>query len=316
MSDIASTAIGTGLICWDRTAKYRKYIWSLGDKLTALKTKTDELGHIYEDVHRLVGRAEGEGWIRKSEAAGWLQRVKAFREEADKILADGKQIMGRNCLCGLCYRNCHSRYEQSKLAEEKKAELETELVRGRNFNGKDQVAYEPANLILERSLRALRYKTVELRGVFDTVKQRVKREENHRLVRTPEVRGWLERVELVLEKEVEEILEQGTLELDESCKKEGGDFHSQRNSTNISMSANEKKAILEGLLGERRGFNELTWKLDDPLMVEPPVDMNSMFEAIKRKSLWAVIYDPVWNAYSYFVCQARKMKFLKAYLRR
>ncbi|XP_031373267.1 probable disease resistance protein At5g63020 isoform X2 [Punica granatum] len=284
MADFAKTVFDTGLTCWDRTAKYRKYIRSLGDNLTALEIKTDELGSVYNDVNRLAETAEGEGWIRKSDAAGWLDRVKALREEADEILADGKQIMGRICLCGLCYRNCRSRYEQSKLAEAKKAELETELLQGRNFRVKYDVAYEPADLILERSLQALRYKMDELCGVFETVKKRVKREEDQHLVRTPEVRGWLERVKLVLEKEVGEILERGTLELGKSCKKGGGDFHSQRNFTSISRSADEKRVILEGLLGECRGFTELTCKPDDPLMVEitlePPVGMNSMFQEV------------------------------------
>ncbi|PKI77846.1 hypothetical protein CRG98_001810 [Punica granatum] len=67
--------------------------WSLGDNLTALETKTDELGRVYNDVNRLAETAEGEGWIRKCGASGWLERVKTLREEADKILADGKQIM-------------------------------------------------------------------------------------------------------------------------------------------------------------------------------------------------------------------------------
>ncbi|OWM82924.1 probable disease resistance protein At5g63020 [Punica granatum] len=284
MADIASTAVGTGLTFWDRTAEYRKYIRNLGDNLTALETKKDELGGVYNDVNRLAETAEGEGWIRKHDAAGWLESVRALREEADTILADGKWIMGKNCLCGLCYRNCRSRYKQSKLAEAKEAALDTKLGQGRNFRVKDDVAYDPAGPILERSLEALRYKMDELRGVFETVKQRVKGEEDQHLVRTPEVRGWLERVKLVLEEEVGQILERGKLELDKSCKKEGADFHSRRNFTSISTSADKKRAIMEGLLGERRGFTELTCKPDDPLMVEialqPPVGMNSMFEEV------------------------------------
>ncbi|PKI67360.1 hypothetical protein CRG98_012230 [Punica granatum] len=290
MADIASTAVGTGLTFWDRTAEYRKYIRNLGDNLTALETKKDELGGVYNDVNRLAETAEGEGWIRKHDAAGWLESVRALREEADTILADGKWIMGKNCLCGLCYRNCRSRYKQSKLAEAKEAALDTKLGQGRNFRVKDDVAYDPAGPILERSLEALRYKMDELRGVFETVKQRVKGEEDQHLVRTPEVRGWLERVKLVLEEEVGQILERGKLELDKSCKKEGADFHSRRNFTSISTSADKKRAIMEGLLGERRGFTELTCKPDDPLMVEialqPPVGMNSMFEEKLGEKTW------------------------------
>ncbi|PKI67359.1 hypothetical protein CRG98_012229 [Punica granatum] len=206
----------------------------------------DELGHIYEDVDRLVGRAEGEGWIRTGHAAGWLERVEALQKEAKKTVAEGKQMIGRSSLCGLGFSNCSARYEQSKLAEEKKADIETVLAQGCNFHDKDKVAYEPVDLILTRSLGALSRKKDELQDVFETVKERVEREENRNSVRTPEVRGW--------------------------------------NCTSISRSAEEKRAILGGLLGERRGFTELTCKPDDPLMVEitlePPVGMNSMFEEV------------------------------------
>ncbi|XP_031374711.1 probable disease resistance protein At5g63020 isoform X2 [Punica granatum] len=284
MADIASTAIGTGLTCWVHTAKRRRYIRSLGDNLTALETKMDELGHIYEDVDRLVGRAEGEGWIRTGHAAGWLERVEALQKEAKKTVAEGKQMIGRSSLCGLGFSNCSARYEQSKLAEEKKADIETVLAQGCNFHDKDKVAYEPVDLILTRSLGALSRKKDELQDVFETVKERVEREENRNSVRTPEVRGWLERVKLLLDKEVGEILEQGGLEMEKVCQGVVEDSQSQRNCTSISRSAEEKRAILGGLLGERRGFTELTCKPDDPLMVEitlePPVGMNSMFEEV------------------------------------
>ncbi|OWM82921.1 probable disease resistance protein At5g63020 [Punica granatum] len=279
MADIAKTIFDTGLTCWDRTATYRKYIRHLGDNLTALKIKTEELGHVYDDV-----TAEGEGWIRKSGAAGWLERVKTLKEEVDKNLTEGKQTMGKNCLCGLCFSNCRARYAQSELAEGKKAELETELHQASNFKVKDDVAYEPPDLILRRSLEALRQKRDELQGVFETVKQRVKWEEDRHLVRTPEVRGWLDRVKLVLEKEVREILKQGAVEMAKSCKGEGEDSQSQRNSTSISIRAEAKRAILEEQLIAGRGFTVFSCRPDDYLMVartlEPPVGGNAMFEEV------------------------------------
>lgn len=201
------------LTCWDRTANCRKYIRSLDDNLKALESKKSELDSVYGDVDRLVRRAEGEGWISKEDAAQWLQKVKKLGEEADMILVDGKQMMEMRCLCGICFNNCRKRYKQSKDAETKRAALEAELDRGRNFKGKDDVAHEPDNQILERSLKALEDKRDELRSVFDTVKLKVKMEERQRMERTPEVGGWLRKVEDLLEKEVPEILEQGRVEM-------------------------------------------------------------------------------------------------------
>ncbi|PKI31420.1 hypothetical protein CRG98_048191 [Punica granatum] len=138
MADIANAVFGACLTCWDRTANYRRYIKSLGDNLTTLESKIGELGHVYDDVDRLVSTAEeGDRWIRKHDVAGW--------EKAEEILVKGKDMMGTNCLCGLCLSNCRSRYKQSKLAEAKGVEIETALVEGRNFKVKEDVAYEPAD---------------------------------------------------------------------------------------------------------------------------------------------------------------------------
>ncbi|XP_031372012.1 uncharacterized protein LOC116187450 [Punica granatum] len=86
-------------------------------------------------------------------------------------------------------RNSASYYQLSKHVEEKRATVEEELRKASSFT---VFTYEPANLILMRSLEALRRKTSELHDVFETVKQQVKLEEGKHLVRIYEVGGWLE----------------------------------------------------------------------------------------------------------------------------
>ncbi|OWM82901.1 hypothetical protein CDL15_Pgr005301 [Punica granatum] len=285
MADIANVGLTAGLSCWDRTANYRKYIQSLADNLNALESKMVELGHVYDDVNRLVSAAEGEQWIRKGDLAGWLERVDTHRKEAEKFLADGKQTMGKTFLCGLCFCNCRARYKQSKLAEAKRAGLETELALGRTFRVKDDVAYEPADLILKRNLEALHPKTDDLHSVFETVLQKVKEEEDNYRVRTHEVGCWLERVQL-LEKEAQEILEQGAKEM-ESCQGIRQESLSQRNCTSyheLSKHAEEKRATLEEELRKGSGFTIFTYKRAEPLMVEiplePPTGLHSTFQEV------------------------------------
>ncbi|OWM80008.1 hypothetical protein CDL15_Pgr009986 [Punica granatum] len=287
MADIGKAVFDACSTCWDRTANYRRYIKSLGDNLTTLESKLAELGDVYDDVNRLVSTAEeGDRWIRKHDVAGWLHRVETQREKTEEILVKGKDMMGMTCLYGLCLRNCRSRYKQSKLAEAKGVEIETALVEGRNFKVKEDVAYEPADVKLERSLKALRRQRSELDDMFETVKQRVKLEEGKHLVRTPKVGGWLERVQLLLE-EVRGILEQGEQEMEKGFQGVGGVSlsQSQRNSTTyyqLSNRAEEKRATLEEELRKASSFTVFTYKPDDPPMfeipLEPPVGLDSSFE--------------------------------------
>lgn len=130
-----------------------------------------------------------------------------MNEEARQILADGKQTMENSCLCGICFAYCRARYRRSKLAEAKKADLDSELARCPNFRVNEEVTYNPADLILERSVREHREKWGELRDFYKTVRQRVKGDEKQHKLRTAEVGGWLKRVKDLLENEVLEILE-------------------------------------------------------------------------------------------------------------
>ncbi|OWM80048.1 hypothetical protein CDL15_Pgr010026 [Punica granatum] len=288
MADIASSVFGACFTCWDHTGNYRRYIEGLGDNLTALESKMARLRRAYDDVYRLVSTAEAEGWIRTETTDGWLQSVEKKKEEGEEILAEGKGMMGMTCLCGLCCSNCRSRYRQSKLAEAKRNDIETELDLSRTFRVKEDVAYEPADLMLKRSLKALSRKRDELHDVFETAKQRVEQEEGKHLVRTREAGGWLERVQLLLEKEVREILEQGEQEMKKGFQGVGGVSlsHSQRNSTSyyeLSKHAEEKQATLEEELRKASGFTVFTYKPDDPLMeipLEPPVGLDSSFEEV------------------------------------
>ncbi|PKI36054.1 hypothetical protein CRG98_043525 [Punica granatum] len=270
MADIGKAVFDACSTCWDRTANYRRYIKSLGDNLTTLESKLAELGDVYDD----------------HDVAGWLHRVETQREKTEEILVKGKDMMGMTCLYGLCLRNCRSRYKQSKLAEAKGVEIETALVEGRNFKVKEDVAYEPADVKLERSLKALRRQRSELDDMFETVKQRVKLEEGKHLVQTPKVGGWLERVQLLLE-EVRGILEQGEQEMEKGFQGVGGVSlsQSQRNSTTyyqLSNRAEEKRATLEEELRKASSFTVFTYKPDDPPMfeipLEPPVGLDSSFE--------------------------------------
>lgn len=117
--------------------------------------------------------AEGEHKVRTREVAVWLQKVHALMQEVDPVLQKGEQGMQNNCLCGLCPKNCRSRYKQSKHAEVMKSVVDAELVQGHNF--KDDVVCEPADFILERSLDALHSKMAELGSIFIDVNQQVKR---------------------------------------------------------------------------------------------------------------------------------------------
>ncbi|PKI36056.1 hypothetical protein CRG98_043527 [Punica granatum] len=197
-----------------------------------------------------------------------------------------------NTVCGACL-TCWDRTanyrRQSKLAEAKRADIETELALGRTFRVKEDVAYEPADLKLERSLETLRRKRSELDDMFETVKQRVKLEESKHLVRTREVGGWMERVQLLLEKEVREILEQGAQEMEKGFQGVGGVSlpQSQRNSTSyyqLSKHAEEKRATLEEELRKASSFTVFTYKPDDPPMseipLEQPVGLGSSFEEV------------------------------------
>ncbi|PKH69648.1 hypothetical protein CRG98_050078, partial [Punica granatum] len=178
----------------------------------------------------------------------------------------------------------------------------TELDLSRTFRVKEDVAYEPADLMLERSLEALSRKRDELHNVFETVKQRVEKKEGLHLVRTPEVGGWLERVQLLLEKEVRKILEQGAQEMEKGFQGVGGDSlsQSQRNSTSyyqLSKHAEEKRATLEEELRNARSFAVFTYKPDDPLLVEiplePPVGLESSFEENDYDIVaWVVVSQP------------------------
>ncbi|PKI64242.1 hypothetical protein CRG98_015352 [Punica granatum] len=249
--DIAKTVWDTGCTCWERGSKYLTYIRSLGDNLAALQRKKDELSGVSEDVIRRVEKAEGEQWIRTSEVDGWLQKVQLLTQEADLILQKGEQEMKNSCFCGLCPKNCLSRYKQSKLAEAKKVELDGALVQGR---GIQVVAYEPADLILTRCIEALRSKMSELESVFEDVKRLVKEAEDRNLTRTAEVGSWLERVGHLME-EVGKILEKGGQEMEKSRLQLAD--HSPDNSQlwyELSKLSEEKKATLDEELCKGRIF--------------------------------------------------------------
>ncbi|PKI44929.1 hypothetical protein CRG98_034669 [Punica granatum] len=278
-----NAAVGAGLTCWDRSANYRRYIKSLGDNLIALESKMADLRCAYDNANRLVSTAEeGEGWIRTPITDGWLQKVETHRKEVEEILVKGKEMMGMTCLCGLCFSNCRARYKQSKLANEKRAEIEKTLGQGGNFKVKEDVAYEPADLILKRSIAALRHKTSELYDVFQTVKQRVKQDEGKHLVPTPEVGGWLERAQLLLEKEVQKILGQWTHEMEKGFQGVGGDSRSQsqRNSASyyqLSKHVEEKRVTVEEELRKASSFTVFTYKPANLILMKS-------LEALRRKT--------------------------------
>ncbi|XP_031372174.1 disease resistance protein RFL1-like [Punica granatum] len=281
--DCAAAVFGSIFQCWDCTTKYRTYIQNLGDNLNSLENKMNELSHVKVDVTRRVETAEGKGWVLTSDVDGWLERVDALKVEVSGILAKGKQLMEKSCLCSLYPKNCRARYRQSKAAERKESTVETEIGRGRSF---EVVAYEPGDLVLKRSLEALWDKMAELGHVFEDVRERVKMEEDRHLKRTSEVGGWLERVEL-LKEEVGKILEKGKQQMEKSNQGVGGDLQSHRNCPSyhqLSKHAEEKRATLEEELGKARGFTVYTYKPDDPLMVEipleSPVGLDSTFEEV------------------------------------
>ncbi|OWM82903.1 probable disease resistance protein At1g15890 isoform X1 [Punica granatum] len=278
--------------CWDCMSRKRMYIQNLRDNLTSLENKMNELNHVKGDVTRRVDMAEGEGWIRTSDIGGWLGRVEALNDEVSRILADGKQLMEKNCLCSCFPKNCRARYRQSEAAERKQNNVEAELGRGRNF---EVVAYEPGDLILKRSLEAVRGKMEELGHVFEDVRERVRREEERHLIRTSEVGGWLERVEL-LKEEVGQILEKGRHEMEKNSVSVGVGGDPQSHSRNcpsynqLSKHAEKKRTTLEEELGKARGFTILAYEPNDPLMVEiplePPVGLDSTF-----KEVWHWVSD-------------------------
>lgn len=196
------------LTCWDCTSKYRNYIRSLGDNLCALESRMNELYSVSIDVRRVLDMAEGEGWVRKDDTAQWLTRVEDLRKEVNELVEDGKKMMENSCLRGLCFINCCARYYQSKHADGRKADLAIELGRGRDFKVREDVAYEPSDLIIKKSLMALRKKKDELDDFSRRVKREIRRDEKRHRSPIPEVAGWLKEVEDLLG-EVSEILDQG-----------------------------------------------------------------------------------------------------------
>ncbi|XP_031372140.1 uncharacterized protein LOC116187537 [Punica granatum] len=220
--DIGKTIFDVVLQCWDCISKYLAYIQSLEDNVGALRRKKDDLSHVFEDVNRRVMLAEGEH-------------------------KRGEQEMHNSCLCSLCPKNCRSRYKQSKLAEAMKSTVEAQVTQGRNF--KDDIAYEPADLILERSLNVLRSKMDELVSVFEDVNRQVKEAEDRHIKRTSEVGSWLDRVG-VLKEEVGKLLDKGEQEIRNS-RLSSGDRSPKNTQTcyELSKLSDEKKsAVQEELL--------------------------------------------------------------------
>ncbi|PKI64241.1 hypothetical protein CRG98_015351 [Punica granatum] len=245
--DIGKTIFDVVLQCWDCISKYLAYIQSLEDNVGALRRKKDDLSHVFEDVNRRVMLAEGEHKVRTSEVAGWLKNAQLLMQEVDSVLQRGEQEMHNSCLCSLCPKNCRSRYKQSKLAEAMKSTVEAQVTQGRNF--KDDIAYEPADLILERSLNVLRSKMDELVSVFEDVNRQVKEAEDRHIKRTSEVGSWLDRVG-VLKEEVGKLLDKGEQEIRNS-RLSSGDRSPKNTQTcyELSKLSDEKKsAVQEELL--------------------------------------------------------------------
>ncbi|KAL9244727.1 hypothetical protein vseg_018468 [Gypsophila vaccaria] len=129
--DLVASILGVIKSLWDCVAPHVTRVGELENNLSSLRTATEELRDVNEDVRRRIEIAEQERVVRtRKQVEGWLHRAEVLEREASQIIENAEREVRKKCFWGMCPKNCCSTLTVGEKVERALVKVKEESSKG------------------------------------------------------------------------------------------------------------------------------------------------------------------------------------------